>query len=220
MTRDIIEIDVVSDVMCPWCYVGKRRLEKAISRLPDDIAVDVTWRPFQLDPAIPPQGRDRKKYLEDKFGGEQGAREKYQPIEEAGKKEGIPFNFDGIKLSPNTFDAHRLLHWARAYDRQDALSELLFKAYFVDNLDLTKSETLLDLAEQAGLERDVIARLLASDTDADEVRAELAQFQNMGVRSVPTMIVVRKYAISGAQEADTILDVLKAVHQERQQEKA
>ena len=217
MQPGIINLDIVSDVMCPWCYVGKRRLEAAIAKLPQDIQVNAVWRPFQLDASIPPEGRDRKAYLEAKFGGADGARQVYQQIEEAGRAEGIAFNFDAIKLSPNTLKAHQLLHWARAYDRQDAMAETLFRAYFIEGRDLTRDETLLDLSEQAGLEREVIARLLASDADAREVKGQLEKYQKMGVRSVPTMIVAGKYAIIGAQEPATIVEVLETVHKERQQ---
>jgi len=102
MVDDVVQIDVVSDVMCPWCYVGKKRLEKALAMIPKDIEVQINWRPFQLDPTIPPEGRDRQKYLSDKFGSPEQIAEKYEPIRQAGTEEGIAFNFDGIQLSPNT----------------------------------------------------------------------------------------------------------------------
>ena len=215
MADNVVEIDVVSDVMCPWCYVGKRRLEKALSEVPEDIEVKIHWRPFQLDPTIPPEGRDRKKYLADKFGTPEQVAEKYDPIRQAGEAEGIPFNFDGIAVSPNTLNAHRVLRWAEQVGLQNEMAERLFQAYFIDAADLTDNAVLTDLAVEVGLERDVVERLLAGDADLKEVQDEMVHYQQMGVRSVPTMIVGKKYAITGAQNADTILQVIKSVAEER-----
>ncbi len=215
MADQVIEIDVVSDVMCPWCYVGKKRLEKALTMIPDDIEVQINWRPFQLDPTIPPEGRDRQKYLADKFGSPAQIAEKYDPIRRAGTAEDIPFNFDEIKVSPNTLNAHRLIRWAHESSLQDAMSERLFVAYFIEAADLTDNSVLVDLAVEVGLEKSVIERLLAGDADLKEVQQEMARYQQMGVRSVPTMIVASKYAISGAQEAETIAQVITGVIEER-----
>ena len=145
----IVEVDVVSDVMCPWCYVGKRRLEKALEIIPENIEVKINWRPFQLDPTIPLEGRDRQQYLSQKFGSPEQIAEKYDPIRQAGKDEGIAFNFDGITLSPNTINAHRLLRWAGQSNVQDAMSERLFKAYFIDGADLTDNEVLADIRSRS-----------------------------------------------------------------------
>jgi predicted DsbA family dithiol-disulfide isomerase len=217
MSKNVVEIDVVSDVMCPWCYVGKKRLQKALEMVADDIEVKINWRPFQLDPTIPPEGRDRKKYLSDKFGTDEQIAEKYQPIADAGKVEGIPFNFEAIKVSPNTLDAHRLIHWSRTVGLQNDMSERLFTAYFVDAMDLTDAGVLADLAEEVGMERDIVERLLSGDADKKQVAEEMAHYQQMGVRSVPTMIVGKKYAVVGAQEAGTIAEVIEGVHRERGQ---
>ncbi len=215
MTDNVVEIDVVSDVMCPWCYVGKKRLEKALELIPQDIDVKINWRPFQLDPTIPAEGRDRKKYLSDKFGTPEQVAEKYDPIRQAGKDENIPFNFDEIEVSPNTLNAHRLLRWAGETDLQDAMSERLFVAYFIEAANLTDNAVLVDLAVEVGLERDVVQRLLAGDADLKEVKQEMLQYQQMGVRSVPTMIIGQKYAISGAQAPETIVQVITGVVEER-----
>ncbi|VAV97343.1 2-hydroxychromene-2-carboxylate isomerase/DsbA-like thioredoxin domain, partial [hydrothermal vent metagenome] len=145
MADDVVQIDVVSDVMCPWCYVGKKRLEKALTMIPEDIQVQINWKPFQLDPTIPPEGRDRQKYLSDKFGSPEQVAEKYEPIRQAGTEEGIAFNFDGIQLSPNTLNAHRLIRWAGEAGVQDAMSERLFVAYFIEAADLTDKQVLTDL---------------------------------------------------------------------------
>ncbi len=215
MKDNIVEIDVVSDVMCPWCYVGKRRLEKALAMIPDNIEVQINWRPFQLDPTIPLEGRDRKKYLSDKFGTPDQVAEKYDPIRQAGKVEGIPFNFDEITLSPNTLNAHRVIRWAHESGLQDTMSESLFIAYFIDAKDLTDNSVLADIAVEAGMEREVVERLLAGDADLKEVQEEMQHYQQMGVRSVPTMIVGKKYAVVGAQEAETIAQVIQGIVEER-----
>ena len=215
MADDIVEVDVVSDVMCPWCYVGKRRLEKALEMIAPDIEVEINWRPFQLDPTIPQEGRDRQQYLSQKFGDPAQIAEIYDPIRQAGEAEGIAFNFDGITLSPNTINAHRLIRWAEQSGLQDEMSERLFKAYFIESCDLTDNGVLLDLACEVGLERDIIERLLAGDADRQEVQDEIQQYQQMGVRSVPTIIVGKKYAVVGAQEAQTIAEVIGGVFDER-----
>jgi len=220
MTENIVEVDVVSDVMCPWCYIGKRRLEKALELIPAEVEVEINWLPFQLDPTIPQEGRDRQTYLSQKFGSPEQIASVYDPIRKAGEVEDIPFNFEGITLSPNTIDAHRLIRWAQASGMQDAMSERLFKAYFIEGQDLTDHKVLLDLAVDAGLERDVVERLLAGDADRKEVQDEIAQYQQMGVRSVPTIIVGKKYAVVGAQQAETIAEVIGGVFEERKAENA
>ena len=215
MADQIVEVDVVSDVMCPWCYIGKRRLEKALAMIEPGIEVEINWRPYQLDPTIPAEGRDRQKYLSQKFGAPEQIAAVYDPIRDAGKVEDIPFNFDGITLSPNTLDAHRLIRWAMESGLQDDMSERLFKAYFIEGQDLSDKTVLLDIAVEVGLERDVIERLLAGDTDRKAVQDEIAQYQQMGVRSVPTIIVGKKYAVVGAQQPETIAEVIGGVFEER-----
>ena len=220
MAVDVVEIDVVSDVMCPWCYIGKRRLEKALKLIPQDIEVKITWRPFQLDARIEPTGRDRKTYLEQKFGSEEGIAQVYDPIAKSGKEEGLEFNLEGIQVSPNTFDCHRLLHWADIEGVQNELAELLFKAYFIDAKDLTKNETLVALAVEAGMDGEVTKRLLESDADKEEVQSEIDKYRQMGVQSVPTMLIGKKYAVMGARDDKTIAEVIEGVHQERLAERA
>jgi len=215
MADHIVEVDVVSDIMCPWCYIGKRRLEKALTLIEPGIEVEINWRPYQLDPTIPAEGRDRQKYLSQKFGAPEQIAAVYDPVREAGEVEEIPFDFEKITLSPNTLDAHRLIRWAMESGLQDEMSERLFKAYFIDGQDLTDNEVLLDLAVEVGLERDVIERLLAGDTDRKTVQEEIAQYQQMGVRSVPTIIVGKKYAVVGAQQPETIAEVIGGVFEER-----
>jgi len=202
-----ITVDVISDVMCPWCYIGKRRLEAAIKLVPD-LAVDVRWHPFQLDATLPKTGKDRQQYLSDKFGGIAKANAFYAQIEAAGREEGIPFAFDAIKLSPNTLDCHRLILWSKADDLQDDIVERLFKAYFIDGEDLTKAETLVRISEEAGMFSDFVEQLLEIETDLDKVEAQIAKARETGVSGVPCFIIDGRFVLAGAEKAETIAAAL------------
>lgn len=217
MTTDpaaIIEIDVISDVMCPWCYIGKRRLEKALAMVPD-VAVDIRWRPYQLDNTIPETGMDRKEYLRNKFGSDEQAAQVYGPVRAAGKDEEIPFEFDKITISPNTLNAHRVIRWAMAEGVQDAVVERLFQLYFVEGANLTDKKVLADAAVEAGLERAVVERLLESDADIEDTKAEISQAQQMGVTGVPAFIIGSRYAVMGAREPEAIAQAIAEVVKER-----
>lgn len=211
---DIIEIDVISDVMCPWCYIGKRRLEKALAMVPD-VAVDIRWRPYQLDNTIPETGMDRKEYLRNKFGSDEQAAQVYGPVRAAGKDEEIPFEFDKITISPNTLNAHRVIRWAMAEGVQDAVVERLFQLYFVEGANLTDKKVLADAAVEAGLERAVVERLLESDADIEDTKAEISQAQQMGVTGVPAFIIGSRYAVMGAREPEAIAQAIAEVVKER-----
>lgn len=214
MTTAPITIDVISDVMCPWCLIGKRRLEQALASRADT-PVEVRWRPFQLDPTIPENGMDRQKYLQNKFGGPDGAKEVYDRVREAGAAEGIEFRFEDIKKSPNTVNAHRLIRWASSFDAQEKIVERLFNLYFIEGADLTDHATLLDAAEGAGMERDVVQQLLESDADKDSVQEEIVMAGQMGVTGVPCFIVDQKYAVMGAQPAEVIAGAIDKALEER-----
>lgn len=205
MTEEIttLQIDIISDVMCPWCYIGKRRLEKALGFFPD-IAFNLRWRPFQLDATIPPDGMDRQEYLANKFGGSEAAREAYEPVVAAGRAESIPFAFDDIERSPNTIDAHRVIRWAASADCQDAVVERLFEMYFVEGRDLTSNETLTEAASDVGMNAEIISNLLYSDTDRDQITKEVAMAHEIGVRGVPCFIVANKYVVMGAEQPESI----------------
>jgi predicted DsbA family dithiol-disulfide isomerase len=207
MKDAMVTIDVVSDVMCPWCYIGKRRLEKAAVAHPD-IPLDVQWRPFQLDATIPPEGMDRRMYLERKFGGAEAAERVYAPVRAAGEAEAIPFAFDRIRRSPNTINAHRLIRWAGQAGLQEEMVERLFRLYFIEGGDLTDTTVLAKAAAEAGMEHEVAERLLASEADVAEVRADIEAAQNMGVTGVPTFIIAGRYAVVGAQSADVLADAI------------
>ncbi|MEP3275121.1 MAG: DsbA family oxidoreductase [Stappiaceae bacterium] len=205
---DTIQIDIVSDVMCPWCYIGKRRMEKALELAPD-VSVNIQWRPFQLDGTLPAEGKDRQQYLTEKFGGKDQARTIYARIEEAGKLEGIPFEFDRITKSPNTLDCHRLLRWAAQEGVQGALAEELFRLYFVEGADLTEADTLVQAAEKVGMAAEDARERLKGQADADETKGEIQAAHQMGITGVPCFIVDNKYALMGAETAENIAGVLK-----------
>ena len=218
-----IQLDVVSDVMCPWCYIGKRRLEQALAELGgegdgDKIEIELRWRPFQLDPTLPQEGRDRREYLEKKFGGPERAKEIYERIREAGLEEGLEFNFDAIEVSPNTVDAHRVIRWAsnEGQEVQDKLVERLFKDFFMEGAHLGKHEVLVDAARAAGMDESIVAALLATDQDREAVSQEIAVAQQMGVTGVPCFIIDNKYAVMGAQPADQIVGAIKQAAQMKQ----
>jgi predicted DsbA family dithiol-disulfide isomerase len=199
-------IDVVSDVVCPWCYVGKRRLEAALAARPALAPPVVRWHPFQLNPDIPADGVDRRSYLEAKFGGRERAREIYARVEAAGREAGIEFDFERIERQPNTVDAHRLIRWAQLADdrRADALVERLFRAYFTEGVDLGRAEALAALAGEAGLDASAAQAFLATDDGRAEVQAADARAKSMGVSGVPFFIFGRRVAVSGAQPADVL----------------
>ncbi|MEP7329194.1 MAG: DsbA family oxidoreductase [Betaproteobacteria bacterium] len=208
-----LTIDVVSDVVCPWCYIGKRRLEEALAQLrvaEPDLPVEVRWHPFQLNPDLPPEGADRQQYLERKFGGPQRAKEIYARVEAAGTTVGIPFAFDAIERQPNTLLAHRLIAWAqsRPEGNADALVESLFAAYFIDGLYLGDPEVLVARAQAAGFDPDDARALLASHELAEAVEGADRRARELGVSGVPFFIMDGKTAVSGAQEAATLLEAI------------
>lgn len=212
-----INVDIVSDVMCPWCFIGKRRLETAIRALTDDIEVTTAWKPFQLDPTLSKTGKDRRQYLEEKFGGAERADQIYKQIEDAGAAEGISFDFRAIEVSANTLDAHRLIRWAAAIDAatQDRMVEILFRRYFTEGRSLGDNQMLADAAAEAGLDREVVVKKLAGDDDRAEVSAEIALAQQMGVSGVPCFILDGKYAVSGAQQPNILADAIRQVAAEK-----
>jgi predicted DsbA family dithiol-disulfide isomerase len=208
-----LTIDVVSDVVCPWCYIGKRRLESALARLREsepDLPVEVRWHPFQLNPDLPPDGVDRRHYLEAKFGGPERAREIYARVSAAGASVGIPFAFDAIARQPNTLDAHRLIAWAqtRRESDADALVESLFRAYFVDGRYIGDREQLVRIAASAAFDADDARKFLESHELKDAVSDADARARSMGISGVPFFVFAGKTAVSGAQEPETLLEAI------------
>jgi predicted DsbA family dithiol-disulfide isomerase len=202
-------IDIVSDVVCPWCYIGKRRLEAALASR-DEPPPLIRWHPFQLNPYLPAGGIDRRVYLEDKFGGPDGARQVYARVEAVGREVGIPFAFERIRRQPSTVDAHRLIAWAQSVDgdQADRLVERLFKAYFAEGVDIGGVEELARLAGEAGYDADAARAHLASDAGRTEVQAADERTRAMGIGGVPFFIFNRRVAVSGAQPSDVLLEAM------------
>ncbi|MEO0916164.1 MAG: DsbA family oxidoreductase [Pseudomonadota bacterium] len=206
----MVKLDIISDPICPWCYIGKTNLDKALAEIPDH-PFTIEWHPFQLNPDMPAGGMDRKAYLEGKFGGKEGAVRAYAPVVEHAEKSGAHINFDAIKTTPNTIDAHRLIHWAGIEQRQSLVVNLLFKAYFVDGRDIGDHEVLADIADTAEMDAAMVAKLLASDADTDDIRARDAHSRKIGVGSVPTFIVGGKHAVPGAQPPEMWVGVINEI---------
>jgi predicted DsbA family dithiol-disulfide isomerase len=200
-------VDAISDVVCPWCYIGKRRLEKAVAMRPN-LTIAIRWRPFQLDASIPPEGVDRKTYMAMKFGSDERARQIFDHIDAVGASEGIAFNFKAITRSPNTLDCHRILRWAIEAGVQDSVKERLMRAYFIEGVDLTDHAVLAHLAAEAGMVEDQVAQWLATDEDRDAVSEEVQQAYSIGVQGVPFFIFGGKLGVSGAQTPDMLVQAI------------
>ncbi len=192
-----MRIDIYSDVICPWCFIGKRRLERALAERPLD-GLTLRWRAFQLNPDMPAQGMDRQLYLQLKFGNASSAERIYREIRAVGQEENLPFAFDAIKRTPNTIHSHRLIRFAGPRGRQDAVVEGLFRAYFLEGEDIGAPGPLLRVAEDAGLDRAEARAFLDSDLEEPAVRAEDEEARRAGLQGVPTFIVNGKFALSGA----------------------
>jgi len=198
----MITLDIISDPICPWCYIGKARLDQAIAEIGHD-PFDVSWRIFQLNPTMPPEGMDRQAYLEAKFGGPEGAERVYSNVRQTAAATGLDLDFDGIKRTPNTFDVHRLIRWAKTSGNQSTVVQQLFHRYFERGEDISDHETLLDVAESAGMERAVVAKLLEGDADRDELTEEEEKARRMGVGGVPCFVIGGRYVLQGAQDVET-----------------
>ncbi|WP_227268049.1 DsbA family oxidoreductase [Roseobacter weihaiensis] len=198
---DPIKLDIISDPICPWCYIGKAHLDKALADHPNH-PFAIEWHPFQLNPDMPDGGMDRRAYLEGKFGGRDGAIKAYAPVVEQAGAAGLNINFEAMKRTPNTVDAHRLIHWAGIEGRQTAAVSALFEAYFVDGRDIGDHEVLSDIADGIEMDAAVVAKLLKSDADVEDIRKRDAHSRQMGVNSVPTFIVAGQHAVPGAQPPD------------------
>lgn len=202
-----IQIEVYSDTICPWCFIGKRRFEKALLER-TQVQFDLTWMPFQLNPDMPPQGMGRQDYLALKFGDAQRAQDIYAPIEQAGLDEGIEFRFNAMQRTPNTLGSHQLIHFARRHALgQDQVVEGLFDAYFSRGEDIGDIDVLVDCAESAGMDGPSARQYLESGTDQTKVHAEDAMARQMGIQGVPYFVFNRKYAVSGAQSPAVFLKV-------------
>jgi predicted DsbA family dithiol-disulfide isomerase len=204
-----LTVDLISDVICPWCYIGKRRLEKAIAALDGQHEVRVYWRPFQLNPTMPKEGISRKEYRIGKFGSWEKSLELDAKVAAVGESEGIHFAFDRIERTPNTVDAHRLVWMAAQNDCQDAVVEALFRSYFTDGRDISNRQTLIDVVAVAGLDRQAAEAMLNSDDGMAAILTGSEMSQRHGVTGVPFFIIDQKITLSGAQAPETFLDAFK-----------
>jgi predicted DsbA family dithiol-disulfide isomerase len=205
--------DVISDVVCPWCYIGKRRLEAALATLSarePALRTEVRWHPFQLNPDVPRAGVDRRAYLEAKFGAARRAREIYARVEAAAQTVGLALDFDRIARQPNTLDAHRLIAWAQGVEGEgvNGLVEDLFRAYFVEGRDIGVRDELAAIAGAAGYDAEAVRTLLDSDRLAAEVAAADRRARELGIGGVPFYIFNGKVGVSGAQEPTVLLEAI------------
>jgi predicted DsbA family dithiol-disulfide isomerase len=210
-----VKLDILSDPICPWCYIGKTHLDKALAEIPDHPFV-IEWHPFQLNPDMPREGMDRRYYLERKFCGKDGAVRAYAPVVEHAEKAGLNINFEAMQRTPNTLDAHRLIHWAGIEGKQQQAVDALFHAYFVDARDIGDAEVLGDIADSIGMDAAVVLKLLKTENDRADIQKRDSHSREMGVNSVPTFIVANKHAVPGAQPPELWAKVIGEIMEQMQ----
>ena len=212
----MVTLDIISDPICPWCYIGKTHLDTATQRA-GFITFDIHWRPFQLNPDMPAEGMNRREYLEAKFGKD-NAQKFYKQIEDTAIDAGLDVRFDLIERTPNTFDAHRLIRWSRSTGQQSILVHQLFIRYFVQGEDISDRDLLLEVAESIGMDREVVSRLFEQDADRELLQNEEAAAREIGVNGVPTFIVANKHVVTGAQPPDLWSKVLEELAEQTSQQ--
>lgn len=209
-----LSVDVISDVACPWCFIGMKRLAGALALAPE-FDVEVRWRPYQLDPTIPREGLPRRDYMLKKFGSPERLREIHANIVGIGEAEGIRFNFEAMEKAANTLDAHRLIRWAGSPKAppgtQGRMVQRLFELNFEEARDIGNRQVLVEAAGDAGMDANLVEALLASNADEDAVRGEIETAARMGVTGVPCFLFEGKYAVMGAQEAETLADAVRQI---------
>jgi predicted DsbA family dithiol-disulfide isomerase len=203
-----IHIDVLSDVVCPWCYIGKRRLEKALTVLNEKFDFTVTYHPFELNPTMPEAGVNQQAYLTRKFGDAERYTQIINHVTGIALKEGLDFRFDKQQLSPNTRKAHALIQFAREFDKQSEVKENLMKAYFTDGLDLSLDENLVNIALQSGLPGDSVKGILSDKVSLEKIEQAEKEWQKLSITGVPFYIFDKKYGLSGAQPVETFMAVI------------
>jgi predicted DsbA family dithiol-disulfide isomerase len=205
-----MQIDIVSDTVCPWCFIGKRRLERALALRPD-MEFDIRWRAYRLDPAIPPEGVDRKQYMQAKFGNNPNRQAMQDALKQAGDGENIAFAFDKIARSPNTLDSHRLIRWSASAGVQNEVVERLFETYFEEGRDIGNADVLTEIASDAGMDSATVADLLEQGADREIIENEDAMAHRLGITGVPTFIFQNKYLVSGAVDPEALLEIIDKV---------
>ena len=206
----MVKLDIISDPVCPWCYIGKANLDRALSAHPDHPFV-IEWHPCQLKPDRPVEGMDRRQYREAKFGGKEKAAAIYARIDEAAQAAGLDINWEKITRTPNTLDAHRLIHWAGIEGRQTAVVSTLFRAYFIEGRDIGDIDVLSDVADSCGLDAAMTRQLLQGDADRDDIGARDRHSREMGVTGVPTFVIASQHAVPGAQPAELWGQVIEEI---------
>jgi predicted DsbA family dithiol-disulfide isomerase len=214
MSKPLIRIDVVSDVVCPWCYIGKRRLERAVSQLQQEFDFQIEYHPFELNPDMPEQGKNQKEYLSNKFGGEAQYHQITGRVTQTAAQEGLHFDFEKQKISPNTRHSHRLIAFAKQAGLQLPMKEALMSAYFEKGIDLTKKENLLAIAVEVGLDKNKTEAFLNSDELLAEVKVEEQMNYQRGISGVPFYIINNKYGVSGAQPTEVFMNAFREISQE------
>jgi predicted DsbA family dithiol-disulfide isomerase len=208
----MIKIDIISDPICPWCFIGKTRLDRALEANPSHDFI-IEWHPFQLNPTMPEAGMDRREYLETKFGGQKAAIDVYSQIDDTARESGIKMNFGGIKRTPNTINAHRLIHWAGIEGKQNAVVDRLFKAYFQEGRDISEHFVLTRIASAVGMDSEAIRRLLESNADIDDIRARDADSRRKGIQGVPAFLVANEYVVQGAQMTNVWNNIITEIQE-------
>jgi len=208
-----LTIDIVSDVVCPWCYIGKRRIENALKLVPD-VPVEVNFRPFFLNPWVPREGMSREDYLTTKFGSVEAYKGIAQRVVAAAGEEGLIYRPDNVKRQPNTIDCHRLIHWAEAIGKAPEMKQRLMELYFRDGGDLTDTNVLVQAAADVGLNADDVRKRLATDEDVALISALAQDAANKGIQGVPTYVFAQKYAVSGAQDPAMLARAVRQVSEE------
>ena len=208
-----LQIDIVSDVVCPWCYIGKRRIENALKLVPD-VPVEVNFRPFFLNPWVPREGISREEYLTTKFGSVEAYNGIAQRVVIAAGEEGLIYRPENVKRQPNTIDCHRLIHWAEQSGKAPEMKQRLMELYFRDGGDLTDANVLVQAAADIGLDAEDVRRRLATDEDVALISAQAEDAASKGIQGVPTYVFAQKYAVSGAQDPAMLARAIRQVSEE------
>ena len=205
-----LQIDIVSDVVCPWCYIGKRRIENALA-LASDVPVHINWRPFFLNPWVPPEGISRDEYLTAKFGSPEAYKGIAGRVVAAASEEGLEYRPELVRRQPNTTDCHRLIHWAEAKGKSAEMKQRLMELYFRDGGDLTDVNVLVQAAADCGLDAEDVRRRLSTDEDVALISGQAKEAADKGISGVPTFVFAQKYAVSGAQPPDQLARAIRQV---------
>jgi predicted DsbA family dithiol-disulfide isomerase len=204
-----LQIDIISDVVCPWCYIGKKKLDQALTSLPDDIEIKIDWRPFQLAPEIPDEGSNFKEHLSAKFGSIQQLDSMFQRLKGIGESVGINFQMDAIQTTPNTLKLHALLEEARSTGLQTEFSMKLFKAYFEEGKNLSDPEIVKSIWKEMGWELETFDSIWSDSESKSEIKREIEYYQRNGISGVPFFIIDNQFGVSGAQDSSVFLDFIQ-----------